>query len=171
LLSKPQWDICTIAELESELPGFPHLESNLAVQASSKCASKNPEGVLMQIEFHFYLFGVMKREGGWYIAHCPPLDITTQGKTASEARQNLHEAAELFVISCMERGTLDQALRELGFVSAKRLSRPLPDKGFRMNIPVPLRFQKNRSATNIIPYRSNRRNDNSTSMRGQRKVG
>jgi predicted RNase H-like HicB family nuclease len=96
---------------------------------------------MMQIEFH--LFGTMKREGGWFIAHCPPLDITTQGRTMTEARRNLNEASELFVISCIERGSLDQALRELGFVPSKRLPRPLPDNGFRMSIPVPLRFQKN----------------------------
>ncbi|HEV2314358.1 MAG TPA: hypothetical protein VGR94_03560 [Candidatus Acidoferrales bacterium] len=95
----------------------------------------------MQIEFH--LVGVIKREGAWYVAHCPPLDITTQGRTATEARHNLREAAELFVISCIERGTLDQALKELGFVPAKRAVRHVPDNGFRMSIPVPLRFQKN----------------------------
>ena len=37
-------------------------------------------------------------------------------RTPAEARRNLVEASELFVISCVERGTLDQALKELGFV-------------------------------------------------------
>ena len=90
----------------------------------------------------FNLFGVMKHVGDWYVAHCPPLDITTQGRTGAEARHNLTEASELFLISCIERGALDQALRELGFVKIQKMSRRLPDNAFRMEIPLPLRFQK-----------------------------
>jgi len=66
------------------------------------------------IQAEFKLFGTVKREGGWYVAHCPPLDVTTQGRSAAEAKENLREASELFIVSCLERGTLDQALRELG---------------------------------------------------------
>ena len=69
------------------------------------------------VKAEFTLFGVMKREGDWYIAHCPPLDLTTQGKTLAEAKKNLIEASELFITSCFERGTLGQALKELGLVS------------------------------------------------------
>ncbi len=93
------------------------------------------------IEVAFNLFGTVKREGDWYIAHCPPLDLTTQGRTVSEAKQNLVEASGLFIISCLERGTLDQALRELGFVPGKRAPERLPQSAFKMVIPVPLRFQ------------------------------
>jgi len=41
------------------------------------------------VKAEFTLFGVMKREGDWYIAHCPPLDLTTQGKTLAAAKKNL----------------------------------------------------------------------------------
>ena len=37
------------------------------------------------VQAHFKLFGVFKREGDWYVAHCPPLDIATQGKTLAES--------------------------------------------------------------------------------------
>jgi predicted RNase H-like HicB family nuclease len=37
---------------------------------------------------------------------------TAQGRTVTEAKQNLIEAAQLFLISCIERGTLDQAMKE-----------------------------------------------------------
>lgn len=67
------------------------------------------------IQTQVELFGVLKKKDGWYIAHCPPLDVTTQGRTADEARKNLVEAADLFVTSCFERGTFEQALRELGW--------------------------------------------------------
>jgi predicted RNase H-like HicB family nuclease len=69
----------------------------------------------VQVKATFQLFGTVKHEDGWYIAHCPPLDITTQGRTEKEAKENLIEATELFVISCFERGTFEQALRELGW--------------------------------------------------------
>ncbi len=98
------------------------------------------------IEVGLNLFGTLKRQGNWYIAHCPPLDLTTQGRTATEARQNLIEASELFVISCLERGTLDQALRELGFVPVRRAAERLPGNAFRVKVTVPLRFQEPENA-------------------------
>ena len=55
----------------------------------------------VEVKAIFTLFGVMKREGDWYIAHCPPLDLSTQGKTLAEAKKNLVEASELFIISCV----------------------------------------------------------------------
>jgi predicted RNase H-like HicB family nuclease len=83
------------------------------------------------------LFGVVKREGSWYIAHCPSLDVTTQGRTLEEAKKNLIEASELFLISCLERGTLEQAFRELGVTPAK-VAQPIPRNAFPIAISVPL---------------------------------
>jgi predicted RNase H-like HicB family nuclease len=104
--------------------------------------------VMLQAQFH--LFGLLKKENGWYIAHCPPLDITTQGRTEAEAKRNLAEASELFVVSCFERGTFEQALRELGWSvvagrpAARRGKRSvIPRKGsFRFPVPVPFGFEK-----------------------------
>lgn len=91
----------------------------------------------------FQLFGTFKKRGNWYIAHCPPLDITTQGRTRAEARRNLIEASELFLISCLERGTLDLAMRELGFVPMGRpTTRRLPQNAFKFQAPIPLVFQR-----------------------------
>ncbi|HYX68811.1 MAG TPA: type II toxin-antitoxin system HicB family antitoxin [Terriglobales bacterium] len=42
------------------------------------------------------LTAVIEREGKWYVAFCPELDIASQGKTIEEARKNLQEAVELF---------------------------------------------------------------------------
>jgi len=92
----------------------------------------------------------MKREDGWYIAHCPPLDITTQGRTEHEARANLIEASELFVRSCFERGTFEQALRELGWhvvsgsvaKQGEKQSMSVPAGAFGFPIPIPFGFEK-----------------------------
>jgi predicted RNase H-like HicB family nuclease len=104
----------------------------------------------VMLQAQFQLFGMMKKEDGWYVAHCPPLDITTQGKTAEEAKRNLIEASELFVVSCFERGTFEQALRELGWhvVAGHHVPQHgehsvLPkDGGFRFPVPVPFGFEK-----------------------------
>ncbi len=101
------------------------------------------------VKAEFQLFGLLKKEDGWYVAHCPPLDITTQGRTESEARKNLIEASELFVLSCFERGTFEQALRELGWhvVAGRALAHKgepiaVPRGGFRFPVPVPFGFEK-----------------------------
>jgi predicted RNase H-like HicB family nuclease len=89
----------------------------------------------------FNLFGLIKKDGAWYVALCPPLDISTQGRTAAEAKRNLLEASELFLVSCIERGTLDQALRELKFSRAKKV--PTPPRGsFPIEVTIPLRTGK-----------------------------
>jgi len=96
--------------------------------------------VALQAEFK--LFGVVKREGRWYIAYCRPLDLTTQGRTQAEAKRNLVEASQLFIISCLERGTFDQALKELGFIPVKSQAEGLPPDAFPMAIPIPFRLEK-----------------------------
>ncbi len=39
---------------------------------------------------------IIEREGEFYVALCPELDIASQGASVSEARSNLKEALELF---------------------------------------------------------------------------
>jgi predicted RNase H-like HicB family nuclease len=95
--------------------------------------------------------GFIKKQKGWFIAHCPPLDLTTQGRTEEEAKKNLIDAAELFVVSCFERGTFEQALRELGWhvvagqtvpLQRKRAQDRNGDVSFRFPVPVPFGFEK-----------------------------
>lgn len=40
------------------------------------------------------LKAVIQREGNGYVAHCPEVDIASQGDTIEEARDNLREALE-----------------------------------------------------------------------------
>ncbi|GAA6620949.1 type II toxin-antitoxin system HicB family antitoxin [Scytonema sp. NUACC26] len=42
------------------------------------------------------LTAIIEREGDDYVALCPEFDITSQGHTIEEARNNLVEALELF---------------------------------------------------------------------------
>ncbi len=54
-----------------------------------------------------------------WVAVCPSLGVASQGTSAEDAKRSLREAVELWSESCVERGVLDQALRESNF-------RPLP---------------------------------------------
>lgn len=87
------------------------------------------------------LFGRVRKDGAWFVAKCPPLDIATQGRTAAGAKRNLIEATELFLVSCIERGTLGQAFRELRFARAKKRA-ALPRGAFPVDVTIPLRSGK-----------------------------
>ncbi|MCU0919842.1 MAG: type II toxin-antitoxin system HicB family antitoxin [Burkholderiaceae bacterium] len=53
------------------------------------------------------LTAIIEREGGGYVSLCPELDIASQGSTVEEARDNLHDAIELFfeTADCSEIAT------------------------------------------------------------------
>ena len=40
---------------------------------------------------------VVVKEGKWYVASCPELGVTTQGKTVEKSISNLKEAIELYL--------------------------------------------------------------------------
>src|SRR5207244_6395680 len=98
----------------------------------------------IELKAQFVLFGQMERDDSWYIAHCPPLGLSSQGRTAAEAKKNLREASELFLISCFERGTLEQALKELGFkpVPERQSVVSLKKNCFKLPIQIPFGIDK-----------------------------
>jgi predicted RNase H-like HicB family nuclease len=40
---------------------------------------------------------LITKEDGWYVARCPELNLTSQGKDVESARASLGEAIELYV--------------------------------------------------------------------------
>lgn len=56
------------------------------------------------------------REGKRYIAYSPALDLSTAGKTYIQAKKRFGEAVNIFFEETLKRGTLGEALRELGWV-------------------------------------------------------
>jgi predicted RNase H-like HicB family nuclease len=40
---------------------------------------------------------LITKEDGWYVARCPELNVTSQGKDVETARANLSEAIELYL--------------------------------------------------------------------------
>jgi len=55
---------------------------------------------------------VVSKEGKWYVAHCPELEITSQGKSVELALENLREAIELYLQD--EDAKVFERLKSLG---------------------------------------------------------
>lgn len=59
---------------------------------------------------------VRKEKKNRWAAVCPSVGVASQGVNRAEAMASLREAVELWFESCVERGVLDQAMRESNFV-------------------------------------------------------
>ena len=53
------------------------------------------------------------REGDGYVAHCPELDVASQGDSADAAKRNLIEAVELFLEAASDSEIQDRLGREV----------------------------------------------------------
>ena len=70
------------------------------------------ETIALEVNLQAY---VRRETARRWIATCPLIDVTSQGRTNAEARACLQEAVELWFESCIARGVLEQALREANF--------------------------------------------------------
>ena len=61
-----------------------------------------------------------RRDGRDWVAWTPALKIMTQERTKKRALEGLREAVEGWFESCIERGVLDEALREVGFAKVEQ---------------------------------------------------
>jgi len=73
----------------------------------------------ISLSFEAHLPAKFQKKGTTYIGNCHILDVVTQGETLDQAKKNLAEAIELFLITCYEMGTLDDVLKDCGFTSQK----------------------------------------------------
>lgn len=78
----------------------------------------------------------LKKEGEFFIASCPVLDVHSQGKTERKAMENLKEAMTLFLETCFEMGTLGEVLKEAGLHVAHRA--PARTKARTLSVPLRL---------------------------------
>ncbi len=96
------------------------------------------------------VFAQIKLEGGYYISNCPQFDVWSQGRTREEAKNNLIEAVSLFLVSCYERGTLDEALLDCGYRAvaqphgAAEIKEKTPPGMTPINIQIPFTLGKPR---------------------------
>ena len=84
----------------------------------------------------YYLVARVEREGDWYVSHCVALPVSSQGETAAEAMGNLIEATQLFLETCVARGTLDQVLRKHKWRPASRPPQRMQKGTFALPVPI-----------------------------------
>ncbi len=97
--------------------------------------------------FEFRLPYIMKKRRKWYLAVCKSLDVASQGPTKEKASDNLRDAIRGMLADCFERGTLDEVLRQAGFVSARKPSERVrhPIGVHWLTIPIALLAREHQS--------------------------
>ena len=105
----------------------------------------------MQTTIEFKLPFKIKKNDSWYISSCPILDIHSQGKTEKKARENLYEALSLFLVSCFERGTLADVLKESGLTPLHKVSHAPKriDRTKYLDINIPFNIQRSPIACHV----------------------
>ncbi len=98
----------------------------------------------MQTIIEFKLPFHIKKDNGWYVSSCSILDVHSQGKTIKKAKENLIEALSLFLISCFERGTLAEVLKESGLRPLHTISHSPKkiDRSKYLDINIPFNLKK-----------------------------
>ncbi len=76
------------------------------------------------IQFKVSMPFEIEQDGNAYVSSCPPLDVFSQGDTEEEAMENLGEAVNMFLESCIRRQTLEKVLSERGFEMVAEPNRP-----------------------------------------------
>ena len=84
-------------------------------------------------------------DGDQWIGSCPSLEVATVGDSREKALEALDEAVNLWIESCVRRGTLREALAELGFVAVQRA--PFTNDVFRIDEECYWRFPEYLSAS------------------------
>ncbi len=95
---------------------------------------------MLTVDFKIKLPVKIHKRKKWLLASCPVLDIHSQGESEEKAKKNLAEAISLFLVSCFERGTLDEVLKRCGFkpryaMPPVKLS-PMKRQNF-IDVPIP----------------------------------
>ena len=101
-------------------------------------------------ELQFCLPYRVRKGKKYYVATLPDFEISSQGESQAKAVENLVEAASLFFVSCLERGTLEIVLRESGFhpaLAAGRTKDASKQKADWLSVPIPLIASQARDAT------------------------
>jgi predicted RNase H-like HicB family nuclease len=76
-------------------------------------------GEMIKLDVQLRAF-VRRETAKRWVAVCPKINVASQGTSGDDAKRCLTEAVELWFEDCIERGTLEEALRECGFRTATR---------------------------------------------------
>jgi len=64
------------------------------------------------------------KEGKYFVAYSPVLDLSTCGDTKAEAKKMFDEAVEVFFEELIKEGTLKEVLKDLGWQEEKATLKP-----------------------------------------------
>jgi predicted RNase H-like HicB family nuclease len=79
------------------------------------------------------------KEGKYFIAYSPALDLSTSASSFEEVKKRFSEVVQIFFEELLEKGTLDEVLSELGWRKIqKRWLPPVVISHKSENIKVPL---------------------------------
>ena len=70
---------------------------------------------MAKVNYRFALPVSILKEGKTFVAYTPALDLSTVGDTFEEAKQRFEEAVQIFFEEITSRGTVNEALLELGW--------------------------------------------------------
>lgn len=73
-----------------------------------------------KLEISFALPVSFLKEGKYYIAYTPALDLSTSGKSLIEVKRRFGEAVQIFFEEIIEKGSLDEVLNGLGWQKIKK---------------------------------------------------
>ena len=90
------------------------------------------------LKFDIHVSMTIFEEDGDYIAYSPVFDVSTQGETHEEAKENLKEALTAFIATCYDQGSLFDVLKESGLMPTPEFS----GNQDLINIPLPLVMNK-----------------------------
>lgn len=79
------------------------------------------------------------KEGKYFIAYTPVLDLSTSGKSYEEVKMRFNEVVQIFIEELIERGTLDKVLTELGWEKINKQWMPpllVGHESARVNLPA-----------------------------------
>ena len=91
--------------------------------------------MVSRIRFELTVPAEVREDEEHFVSFCPALDIYSQGHSEEAALDNLAEALQLFVESCLARGTLDRVLKDCRLEPEAVVPEPAED---RHMIHVPL---------------------------------
>jgi len=110
----------------------------------------------IQVEFSLTCYGKKEEQLGVFVGYIPALRVYSQGRNQEEMEKALASAAELFIVTCYERGILGQALKDRGMTKASGTNlkhkaeeerrdyisvaerHPSFDKPFKVKVPISL---------------------------------
>src|ERR1017187_2406754 len=86
---------------------------------------------------------IIKKEGDYYVAYCPALEVSSYGKTRAQAHKMFNEALEIFIEDTHAKGSFEKVLLQLGWklqqVPVVKYTPPkLTAKGIMEEIAIPL---------------------------------